>query len=279
MRSMSVLVAGAGLAGFAFISSPAFAAGTLALVPHRAVYDLQLDNAEEKSGITGLTGRMVYEFNGSACDGYTTNFRFVTRIDMDEAPPRLTDQQTTTFESGDGNLFRFVNKTFVDKELAKEVRGDAKRTPKETEVTLTKPEAKKLDLARSQFPTQHMEELISKAEKGEVFYQTSLFDGSEDADRIMATTVVVGKEEKPASDEEAKAMGKLSSDKMWPVSIAYFDDKQNQEGLPVYRINFKLYRSGITRDLTMNYGDFSMKGKLVNLQVFDQPKDASTCKK
>ncbi|PRD42259.1 DUF1849 domain-containing protein [Phyllobacterium phragmitis] len=279
MRSMSVLAAGAGLAGFAFVSSPAFAAGTLALVPHRAVYDLQLDNADEKSGISGLTGRMVYEFNGSVCDGYTTNFRFVTRIDMDEAPQRITDQQTTTFESGDGNLFRFVNKTFVDKELAKEVRGDAKLTPKETQVTITKPEANKLDLARSQFPTRHMEELISKAEAGQVFYQTSLFDGSEDADRIMATTVVVGKEETSASDEETKAMGKLASQRTWPVSIAYFDDKENQDGLPVYRINFKLYRNGITRDLTMDYGDFSMKGKLVNLQVFDQSKRQADCKK
>jgi len=76
------------------------AASTVTLVPHRAVYDLTLDRADEKSGISGLTGRMVYEFNGSACDGYTTNFRFVTRIDMDEQPQRVTDQQTTTFESG-----------------------------------------------------------------------------------------------------------------------------------------------------------------------------------
>jgi len=279
MRSMSVLAAGASLAGLAFASLPASAAGMPTLVPHRAVYDLQLENADDKSGITGLTGRMVYEFNGSACEGYTTNFRFVTRIDMDEAPQRITDQQTTTFESGDGNQFRFVNKTFVDKDLAKEVRGDAKLMPKKTEVTLTKPEAKKLDLPRSQFPTRHMEELITKAEAGEVFYQTSLFDGSEDADRIMATTVVVGKEEAPAQDDETKAMGKLASDKIWPVTIAYFDDKENQEGLPVYRINFKLYRNGITRDLTMDYGDFSMKGKLVNLQVFDQPKTVSDCKK
>ncbi|KXF77373.1 ATP-binding protein [Paramesorhizobium deserti] len=279
MRSMSVLAASASFAGLAFASFPALAASMPALVPHRAVYDLQLENADDKSGITGLTGRMVYEFNGSACDGYTTNFRFVTRIDMDEAPQRITDQQTTTFESGDGNQFRFVNKTFVDKELTKEVRGDAKLTPKETEVTITKPEAKKLDLARSQFPTRHMEELIAKAEAGEVFYQTSLFDGSEDADRIMATTVVVGKEEASAQDDETKTMGRLAADKIWPVTIAYFDDKENQEGLPVYRINFKLYRNGITRDLTMDYGDFSMKGKLVNLQVFDQPKAVTDCKK
>ncbi len=39
--------------------------------------------------------------------------------------------------------------------------------------------------------------------------------------------------------------------------------------MPIYRINFKLYRNGITRDLTMDYGDFSMRGKLVKLDIYD----------
>ena len=40
-----------------------------------------LDKASDRSGITGISGRMVYEFNGSACEGYTVKFRFVTQID------------------------------------------------------------------------------------------------------------------------------------------------------------------------------------------------------
>ena len=42
---------------------PALSAPILA--PHRAVYDLVLNKASDRSGITGITGRMVYEFNGS----------------------------------------------------------------------------------------------------------------------------------------------------------------------------------------------------------------------
>lgn len=262
-------------AGFAGVAN---AASTVTLVPHRAVYDLSLDRADEKSGISGLTGRMVYEFNGSACEGYTTNFRFVTRIDMEEQPQRVTDQQTTTFEGADGKNFRFVNKTFVDKELVKEVRGDAKLEDGKTVVELSKPKENKLDLKATQFPTGHMEELIGKAEAGQKFYQTSLFDASEDADRVVATTVVVGKEQ-DLPDDETKVMGKFSKDRVWPVTIAYFDDKEKQDGLPIYRINFKLYRNGITRDLTMDYGDFSMRGKLVKLDVYDTAKDKAICDK
>ena len=75
-----------------------------ALHAHRAVYDLTLDKASDRSGITGITGRMVYEFNGSACEGYTVKFRFVTQIDTSDTT-RLTDQQTTTFEDAEGKTF------------------------------------------------------------------------------------------------------------------------------------------------------------------------------
>ncbi|TMU92223.1 cell envelope integrity protein EipB [Brucella haematophila] len=274
-----VAVAASGTAAcvWAGLAGVAQAASTVTLVPHRAVYDLTLDRADEKSGISGLTGRMVYEFNGSACEGYTTNFRFVTRIDMEEQPQRVTDQQTTTFEGNDGKTFRFVNKTFVDKDLVKEVRGDAKLEGGKTVVELSKPKENKIDLRATQFPTQHMEELIGKAEAGEKFYQTSLFDASEDADRVVATTVVVGKGQNP-TDDETKFMGQFSKDPVWPVTIAYFDDKEKQDGLPIYRINFKLYRNGITRDLTMDYGDFAMRGKLVKLDVFNKADQKASCK-
>jgi hypothetical protein len=270
MRVFSVLVFSLGALGLTG-SPPAFAAGTATLVPHRAIYDLKLDSAQDSSGITGLTGRMVYEFNGSDCEGYTTNFRFVTRVDMEEQPQRVTDQQTTTFESGNGDKFRFVNKTFVDQSLTKEVRGDAALLKDKTEISLTKPETAKEDLELSQFPTRHMQDLISKAVAGEVFYQTKLFDGSEDANKVMATTVVIGKSA-VSDDEETKNMGPLAKENTWPVSIAYFDENEKTEGLPSYRINFKMYRNGVTRDLKMDYGDFSMTGKLVNLQLFDAPK-------
>jgi len=252
---------------------PAFSAPLLA--PHRAVYDLALDRASDRSGITGLTGRMVYEFNGSPCEGYTVKFRFVTQIDTREVS-RLTDQQTTTFEDGHGKSFNFVTKSFVDRNPDREVKGSATVEPSGLKVDLEKPDKNTLELGQTQFPTQHLIELIDKANKGETFYETSLFDGSEDADRVMTTTVVIGKEEKSGqSDPELPAMNKLAPDPYWPVDIAYFDlskaDNSGEE-VPEYRISFKLHENGVTRDLVMDYGDFSMKGKLVNLAIFDTPK-------
>lgn len=250
---------------FVLPSVTAFAAPSLA--PHRAVYDLVLDKASDKSGITRLAGRMVYEFNGSACEGYTTNFRFVTKIDTNEAS-RMTDQQTSTFEDAGGKSFSFVTKSFVDQSLDKEVKGTATVDPKGLKVDIEKPKAESVELSKTQFPTQHLLELIDKAEKGETFYETNLFDGSEDANKVMTTTVIVGKPAgAPTDDPERPFLAKLAGEKVWPVDIAYFDMSGDGEEVPEYRISFKLHENGLTRDLTMDYGEFSMKGKLVNLML------------
>jgi hypothetical protein len=258
-------------ASSALAAAPAVSAPFLA--PHRAVYDLALDKASDRSGITGLSGRMVYEFNGSACEGYTVTFRFVTRIDTGDST-RLTDQQTTTFEDGDGKTFSFVTKSFVDRNLDREVKGTATRDSSGLTVDIEKPEQEVVDLGQTQFPTQHLIELLGKAEKGESFYETNLFDGSEDADKVMTTTVVIGKPENAEkNDPELPALAGLQKDAYWPVDIAYFDETQGSgEELPEYRISFKMHENGLTRDLMMDYGDFSMKGKLVNLSLFDKPK-------
>ena len=95
-------------------AAPVSAAG---LAPHRAVYDLQLKDASERSGIAGMYGRMVYEFNGNACDGYTVSFRFVTQINTGEET-RLTDQQTTTYEDLKNRSFRFLTRSFTDEKAA-----------------------------------------------------------------------------------------------------------------------------------------------------------------
>jgi hypothetical protein len=269
------------LALFALACSPALAAAPAAavplLAPHRAVYDLALDKASDRSGITGLSGRMVYEFNGSPCEGYTVTFRFVTRIDTSDVS-RVTDQQTTTFEDADGKTFSFVTKSFVDQNLDREVRGTATRGSSRLTVDIEKPEEQKLDLAPTQFPTQHLIELLAKAEKGESFYETSLFDGSEDANQVMTTTVVIGKQaQADKNDPELPALAGLGKDAYWPVDIAYFDEaKKGGEEVPEYRISFKMHKNGLTRDLLMDYGDFSMTGKLVNLSLFETPK---SCKK
>lgn len=268
MRLAATILTASLIAGL----SPALAGSPLA--PHRAVYDIDLDAASDRSGITGVQGRMVYEFNGSPCEGYTVSFRFVTQIDTDGSS-RITDQQTTTYEDAAGKSFSFATKSFVDRRLDREIRGTANIDSGKTSVDLVKPDETNIELEKTQFPTQHLVDLLERANRGETFYETTIFDGSDGADQVMTTTVIVGKQgETKTGDPEIPAINDLKDENFWPVSIAYFEPTSDGgEELPVYRIAFKLYPNGITRSIFMDYGEFSMKGKLVDLSVFENSTD------
>lgn len=251
----------------------ASAASANILVPHRAVYDLELKDSSERSGISGMYGRMVYEFNGSACEGYTVSFRFVTKVDTGDEV-KLTDQQTTTYEDLKNGNFRFLTRSFTDEKLDKEVRGTAHEAKKGLTVDLTSPDKRKVDLAQGLFPTEHMLEVIDRAKRGEKLFETRIFDGSDSGDKTLITTTMVGKFQKPAKgDADAGDVGKagaMAAKPYWPVTISYFNDNTSGDAVPIYRMEFKLYENGITRDLTMDYGDFVLTGKLADLEMFKE---------
>nr|WP_099866544.1 cell envelope integrity EipB family protein [Pararhizobium haloflavum] len=253
------------------IESPAAAASASALVPHRAVYDLKLEETQERSGISGMYGRMVYEMKGSPCDGFSVSFRFVTRVDTEEFS-RVTDQQTTTYENLEEETFRFVTRSFVDDSLDDETSGSARRGDGGgIDVTLNEPEERSLSLNAGKFPTEHMLELITRAEEGDRFYQSHIYDGSEDGDRVMLTTTVVGDREEPSTgDTELSEAGDLEDAAYWPVSMAYFNEQDRGDETPDYQISFKLHDNGVTRDLVMDYGDFVLSGKLQSLELFER---------
>ena len=80
-RLMLVLVAALLFGGAPAGHAQALAAKeTNKLVAHRAIYEMTLDDARSASGITGIDGRMVFEFTGSECDGYSLNMRMVTQM-------------------------------------------------------------------------------------------------------------------------------------------------------------------------------------------------------
>lgn len=263
--SLAVVVFAAGASLTTAAIANAAAAG--GLVPHRAVYDIQLKQASERSGIEGMRGRMVYEFNGSQCAGYTTNFRFVTRIDTGEQI-RVTDQQSMTFEDLASGKFRFETKSFTDDQMDKDVSGAAADENGKVKVEIEAPAPRAVEIADSRFPAEHMLEVIENARKGKKFFEARIFDGSEDGDKSYLTTTFVGPSRKSTgTDAEDKSASAMAGASYWPVSIAYYDEKAAGDLLPIYTQSFKLYENGITRDLTLDYGDFVLSGKLTKLEV------------
>lgn len=268
------------LAALAAGTTAAAAAGAgkaaAGLLPHRAVYDMRLGEADDSASVQGVSGRIVTEFSGSVCDGFSTTFRFVSRISDQDGGSRLTDLRTTSYETADGETYQFVSQTFNDQTLTEETKGVATRTPDAVVVDLVKPAAKQTTLTgRPLFPTQHIVDLIGAGEDGRTILTAPLYDGGENGEKLLLTTAVVGQAQSgddAAAEDDAAMVAKLGGARRWPVRLSYFDAAAPQgEQTPLYEISFLLYDSGVSRRLVLDYGDFTIVGKLTSLELLERP--------
>lgn len=243
------------------------------LAAHRAVYDMKLGDAEGQSGVAGLKGRMVYDFTGNACDGYSVNFRFVTQFQDANGGSQITDLQTTSFEEPGAQSYQFLSKTYVDDKLVESSRGTASLGADDKTVDLKEPSEKSLEIGLDvQFPTEHLLTILGSARAGEHFIATDIFDGAETGDKVYATTTVIGAmsvvEEKNVTGKPNQA---LAGHTYWPVTVAYFDptaEKETGEQTPVYQLSFRLLENGISDRLVLDYGDFTLTGTLSDLELY-----------
>jgi EipB-like len=256
------------------LSSPAAALAakeTIKLAPHRAVYQMTLDDARSASGITGIDGRMVFEFSGSECDGYTLNMRMVTQMTDTQGQTNLTDLRSSTWEQANGQKFRFQSAQYLNDKLGDVTMGRAVRAAPDTavQVKLSQPIPAELNLSgQVLFPTQHSFALIDAAREGQRMFQAQIYDGSEKGQRVYDTTAFIGKPVAPGSDQKLEAPAKengLAELVSWPVSIGYFESKGG-DLTPSYQIDFRLYANGVSRELLIDYGDFSVHGTLTSLE-------------
>ncbi|MGX1308294.1 hypothetical protein AB7M35_003052 [Amorphus suaedae] len=249
------------------------------LLPHRAVYDISLDDASSSSNISGVSGRLVFEVTGSSCEGFTVNSRFVTEVNDQDGAQRVTDLRSSTYENADADSFQFLSRTFTDQRLQEEAKGSARRADDAVVVDLTQPQETKLRFdADVMFPTQHLIHLIASAEADQRVVQADLYDGSDAGATIYTTTAILGavSDEPVGDDADSTLADAVGTTRHWPVSLSYFDLSKGQVGelTPIYTLRFQLFENGVSRDLRLDYGSFTLSGKLVELDRLPR----STCK-
>jgi len=272
--------------GFASASLPSMAApadGKVIFAPHRAVYDLKLKTSRGTRGMEAVHGRILYDFAGSACEGYRLQFRQVSELNSSTGRNVLSDLRSTSWEDGHAKKFIFSSENRLDERTSEIVNGLAVRGAKTMKVTLNKPKRRTLYAPRDAvFPTEHIRRIIVAARQGQNILQLPVYDGSDDGEKVYNTLAVIGKPiaagEKPP-DDAAVESPQLAALTRWPVTISYFErqgEKEQHKGeqTPVYAIGFELYENGISRALLLDYTDFTLTGKMTLLEV----KKAKPCK-
>ena len=111
-----------------------------------------------------VRGRILYDFTGSACEGYALQFRQVSELDSGEGKVVVSDLRATSWEEGAAKRLRFHSQNFFDDKLRETVDGQAEREPGGVAVKLTQPDGKNFDLKSDvAFPTEHVRRIIAAA--------------------------------------------------------------------------------------------------------------------
>jgi hypothetical protein len=267
----------------AFMScGPADAAGGVSFLPHQALYELSLVKSRGSTTINSARGRIVYNFSGSACEGYTSEFRQVSELDSGEGKLTLSDLRSTSWEDGAGKSYRFKIDARMNDADSSPVDGVAERTGDHITVKLKQPVVKTFTLDGSTvFPTEQIQRIIAAAKDGKSLLELTVYDGSDNGEKVYNTLTVIGQPipgdrtiETPDPSTTNDAMKSLTR---WPVTVSYYDrDAKVAEGeqTPVYAMSFELFENGVSRALVLDYNDFVISGALGKFDV----KDSKPCK-
>src|SRR6202034_62568 len=125
-----------------FGGSGAVAAASSPFLAHEALYDLSLVKSRGSNSIASARGRILYNFSGSACEGYTSEFRQVSELDSGEDRLTLSDLRSTSWEDGAGKSYRFKIESRMNDTDTSPVDGVAERTGDHVTVKLKQPVSK-----------------------------------------------------------------------------------------------------------------------------------------
>ncbi len=258
-------------AALLLFSTPSLADGVTPLASHRASYEISLGGVDAARPVgadapISASGLIAYEFRGSACEGYASNFRQMIELQRPESGAVDSDISALSFEDGASKSLRFEISTRAAGAVNPPVSGSAARADNGAiGVELVKPGREKVDIGRDiLFPTQHIERIIATAKEGGRVLEARVFDGSDTGKKVYSTLTIIGPERKGASADSAVA-AKLADVPRWLVTVSYFNEA-NKDSAPDYTMSFDLYENGVSGSLKLDYGIFSLTAKLKKLE-------------
>jgi hypothetical protein len=281
IRSLVLTTAAVAFAA-AFSGGQADAAAGGPFLAHQALYELSLVKSRGSTSINGARGRILYNFSGSACEGYTSAFRQVSELDSGEGKVTLSDLRSTSWEDGAGKSYRFKIDTRMNDADSSPVDGVAERSGDHITVKLKQPEIKTFTLDGSTvFPTEHIQRIIAAAREGKPVLELTVYDGSDNGEKVYNTLSVIGQaipgDRTIAAPDPSTANDVMKTLTRWPVTVSYYDrDAKAKDGeqTPVYSMSFELFENGVSRALVLDYNDFVISGALGKFDV----KDSKPCK-
>ncbi len=256
------------LAVGAFAGGATTAAAAAVVQPHRALYAVSLESAASSSDVIGVSGRMGFEWRDD-CDGWSVEQRYFMDFSRADGENFTLQSKYTTWESKKGDFYRFVVERYRG-DTVERVEGRASMPlPLGSDggtAEFSAPESLEFELgSETMFPSLHTVRLLEAAVAGRRFMRAEVFDGSEVEPPYLISAVIGDQREEAAPIDADAAQGPF-----WPARLAWFPTDDNAAE-PDFEMTVELLHNGIARSLTVDYGDFSVRMVLEELEALAVP--------
>jgi hypothetical protein len=186
-----------------------------------------------------------------------------------------TDSSFSSYETKDGLSLRFSVRNIQDDEVEEELRGkaDLEGQGGKGRASFTLPEARSFELpAGTLFPTTHLARIIRHARDGDKSATYNVFDGAR-LDGAFQVNAVIGRAPRPAGGPPIRGdVWLLRNQPSWSVRLAFFAAGVQASANPEYELALDLLGNGIARSMILDYGDFAVDARLVQLQALPRPR-------
>ncbi len=238
-------------------------AGPADLAPHRAVYSMGLSTMKSGSGIAAASGTMSYEFDDS-CDGWVIENRIAITYAYTEGGQVQSTTDFITWESKDGQHYKFRMRNTRDGQITEDVEGaaDLKGKGQGGVARFIRPEPITVPLPKGTlFPTEHTVRLLDAAKSGGRSFWRVVFDGS-GTEGPYEVNALIGPS---AQAFPAKVASPLVTGPSWPMRLAFFP-VSSKEPLPNFEMALTYHPNGVSQEITQAFKNFSLKGKLQSIE-------------
>lgn len=231
------------------------------MVPHKALYDISLRSVYSSAQIANISGKMYYEWK-PMCDAWVSSHRFTLLYEYADSPAMIVTSDFTTYETMDGTSFSYASKRERDGQLYQVIRGQAENG----QAVMTSPEGLTFDLPKETFfPVAHTVALLDKAWSGEKFFNSIIFDGSDEEGPVEVNAVISGDKDISGMTFADNVDTSLLESPAKSVRLAFFPLESDMPNAD-YEMSISLHDNGVISDMDIEYSDFSLRQRLVALE-------------
>ncbi|WP_157845958.1 EipB family protein [Kiloniella litopenaei] len=233
------------------------------LLLHKAIYDLRL-NSSHQGAINSMGGQITYDLT-SDCRGWLMANDLEMSVIYSTGQRMDMDLKINTWESLDGEKYRFTVKQDGNLSGQSGYIGKSSRSNDDNSVLakITEPEKQSIVMQDVIYPTAFLKEIIQAAKNGETALNKVVFDGTAELDAFQASAIVLPNEDK---NIPSALRGKAS----WKVFLAFYEVGAKNT-LPIQEQKLTLFENGVVTSIDLDFGDFSVKGSLVDFEVHSAP--------